>query len=29
LFGMSIAAAELPELAEAAVGGETAHGALR
>jgi putative peptidoglycan lipid II flippase len=29
LFGMSIAAAELPELAEAAVGGEAAHGALR
>lgn len=29
LFGMSIAAAELPELAEAAVGGERAHGALR
>lgn len=29
LFGMSIAAAELPELSEAAVGGESAHGALR
>jgi len=29
LFGMSIAAAELPELAEAAVGGVAAHGALR
>jgi putative peptidoglycan lipid II flippase len=29
LFGMSIAAAELPELAEAAIGGEAAHGMLR
>ena len=29
LFGMSIAAAELPELAQAAVGGVAAHGALR
>ncbi len=29
LFGMSIAAAELPELAEAAIGGEAAHGKLR
>ncbi len=29
LFGMSIAAAELPELSEVAVGGESAHGVLR